>query len=170
MRCSISRTLVRYWSSFCRSRPSSFALTERASSSTKSRMEFCSACRRLRFADALARRAAAEQPFEHEPRIGFGRQGLVVRAPGEVVFVGAGVTRIAVPGLAHRVAGQFERREAREVPDLVGDDLVDGDAGADVRARGLLDAHAGQEGAAGARVVAGAVRAGIGAQVRPDPR
>ena len=43
--------------------------------------------------------------------------------------------------------------------------LVDGNAGVNVRARGLLDAHAGQEGAAGARVIAGAIGPGVGAQV-----
>ena len=50
--------------------------------------------------------------------------------------------------------------------DLVGHHLVDGNAGADVRARGLLDAHAGEEGAAGARVIAGAIGPGIGAEIR----
>ncbi len=52
------------------------------------------------------------------------------------------------------------------MPDLVRHHLVDGNAGANVRARRLLDAHAGEEGAAGARVIAGAVGPGVGAQVR----
>ena len=44
------------------------------------------------------------------------------------------------------------------MPDLIGRNLVDGNARMDVRAGGFLDADAGQERAAGARVVASAVR------------
>ena len=50
-------------------------------------------------------------------------------------------------------------------PILLGDDLVDRDAGVDVGPGGLLDPDAGQEGAAGPGVVAGAVAAGGGVEV-----
>ena len=83
----------------------------------------------LEIRDALVARAFTKQPLEGELRIVLGRERLVGRLPGEVVFVGAGVTRIALAGLAHHVAGQFQRGEARVVADLVGDHLVDGDAG-----------------------------------------
>src|SRR3989442_10954228 len=46
------------------------------------------------------------------------------------------------------------------MPDLIGRNLVDGNARMNVRAGGLLDADTGQERATGARVVAGAVRSG----------
>ena len=48
------------------------------------------------------------------------------------------------------------------MPDLIGRNLVDGNARMDVRAGGFLDADAGQERAAGARVVTGAIRPGGG--------
>jgi hypothetical protein len=49
--------------------------------------------------------------------------------------------------------------------DLIRRDLIDGDAGLDVRPGGLLHAHAGEEGAAGARVVARAIGTGRGIDV-----
>ena len=89
----------------------------------------------LEIRHAFARAARAKQTFEHEARVVFGRERLVVRAPGEIVFVRAGVTGIAVAGLSHRIAGELERREAREMSDLVGHDLVDRNSGANVGAR-----------------------------------
>ena len=114
---------------------------------------------------ALLRGTVPEQALEHEARIVLGRQRLVVRAPGHVVFVGAGVARIAVTGLAHGVAAQLQRRETRVVPDLVGHHLVDGDAGMDVGAGGLLDTHTREERGARARVVARAIGARVCAEV-----
>ena len=128
-------------------------------------MECCSFSRRLRLATRSLRAPVTKQPLEGELRVVLGRQRLVRRLPGEVVFVGAGVAGIAFAGLAHHVAGELERGEAREMADLVGHHLVDGHAGLDVRARGLLDAHAGEEGAAGARVIARAIGPGLRADV-----
>ena len=115
----------------------------------------------LEVRDALVAGAVTKQPFEGELRIVFRRQRLVGRLPGEVVFVGAGVARIAFAGLAYHVAGELERREARQVPDLVGHHLVDGDARLDVRACGLLDAYPGEERAARARVITRTIGPGI---------
>src|SRR5688572_13704570 len=115
----------------------------------------------LEVRDALAARTVTEQALECELRIVFRRQGLVRRCPREVVFVGAGVTRVAFAGFAYHVAGQFQRSEARLVPDLVGNHLVDGDASLDVRAGGLLDAYAREEGAARTCVIAGTIRTRI---------
>ena len=51
---------------------------------------------------------------------------------------------------------------------LAGDELIDGDSGADVGGA-LFHAHAGEERSVGARVVAGAVFAGVGvAMVKPS--
>src|SRR5260370_8204222 len=90
---------------------------------------------------------------------GLGRGG---RAAGGVVLVGAGGTGIGVAGVAHGVARQFERGKAGEMADLLRDDLVNRDAGANVRAGRFLHPNAGQERAAGARVIAGAIRTGGG--------
>src|SRR6185436_808955 len=114
---------------------------------------------------ALVARPVAKQPLERELRVVLGRERLVRRLPREVVFIRARITRIAFARLAHHVAGELERGEARLVADLVGDHLVDGHAGADVRARGLLDAHAREEGAARTRVIAGAIDLRVGADV-----
>src|SRR5207237_347334 len=113
----------------------------------------------------VTRRRGREQACEHRPRIRLGRDRRRGRAPREVELVGAGVARVAIAALADRVAGQLERGEPRQVADLPGRDLVDGDSGVDVGAGGLLDAHAGQERPAGAGVVAGAVGAGGGVLV-----
>ena len=99
--------------------------------------------------------------LEGEPRVGLGGLGRRRRTPGEVELVGARVAGVAGPGPGDGVAGQLQRREARQVPDLAGDHLVDGDAGADVGGA-LLEAHAGEERAVAAGVVAGAVRPGVG--------
>ena len=114
---------------------------------------------------AFARCAAAEEALEEETRVRLRCDGGIRRTPGEIILVGAGVTGVAVAGFAHGITGQLQRRKARQVADLVRDDLIDGDAGLDVRAGGLLHAHAGEERAAGARVIACAVGAGRGVHV-----
>src|SRR5581483_5729986 len=113
----------------------------------------------------LAVRSGAEDPLEQQARVGLGRDRGRRRLPGEVVLVGAGVAVVAVAGPAARVAAQLQGGEAGEVADVVGHDLVDGHAGVDVGAAGLLDADAGEEGAAGAGVVTAAVVAGGGVAV-----
>ncbi len=104
----------------------------------------------------------AEEPLENQARIGFGGDGRGRGTPGKIELVGAGVTGIASAGIAHRIAAEFERREARKVANLARDGLVDGNAGADV-GRALLQAHAGQEHAVAARVIAAAVLSAVGA-------
>src|SRR5262249_9523358 len=105
-----------------------------------------------------------EEAFEGQPGVELRRHRRRRRAPGEVVLVGAGVSRVARAGLADRVAGQLQRREPSEVADAAGDHLVDGDPGADVRGA-LVQADAGQERPRAARVVAGPVRAALGRPV-----
>ena len=110
-------------------------------------------------------RSGAKEPLEEQARIRLGRHRLGGGAPGEVVLIGAGITGIAIPGFPHGVARQFQRREAGQMPDLVRHDLIDGNAGVDVCARGFFDANACQKRSAGARMITGAVRAGSGVDV-----
>ena len=102
------------------------------------------------------RGAVAEQPLEQRARIENRRQRLRLAAPGQIVGVRAGVSGIAIAGLARVFEADFERREARLVADLVGDELVAGNAGLDVDDR-LLDLNAGEVGAAAAAVIARAI-------------
>ncbi len=113
----------------------------------------------------LAGRASAKQPLKQQSRVRFGRHGRARRTPGEVVLVRARITRIAVAAFAHGVAGEFERWKTRDVADLLGRHLVDGDAGFDVGPGGLAHADPGQERAAGASMVAGAIGTGRGVDV-----
>src|SRR5262249_20832644 len=108
----------------------------------------------------LALCAGAEQPLEDQPRISLGRDRRRGRAPSEVVLIGTRIARVAVAGLACRLAGEFQRWEAREMADLVGDELVDRNAGMDVGAGRFAHAHTGEERAIGAGVIARAVGTG----------
>ena len=103
---------------------------------------------------ALGRSTGAEEPLEDQARVRLGRDRQGGPAPGQVELVGAGIARVAITRLAHRVARQLERGKSRQMPDSLGGHLVDRDAGVDVGAGGLLDAHAGQERAAGAGMIA----------------
>ena len=100
--------------------------------------------------------ARAEQPLEEHARIEDRRQRLRLAPPRQVVGVGAGVAGVAIAGLARVVHAELERREARLVADLVGDDLIAGDARLDVDG-GLADLDAGQIRPGAAAVIAGAV-------------
>src|SRR5690606_20821454 len=92
---------------------------------------------------ALAVLAGAEEPLEDEARVVLRRHRRRGVLPGDVVLVGAGVAGVAVGGLSRGVAAELERGKAREVADLLRHDLVDRDAGADVRS-GFVDTHAGE--------------------------
>src|SRR5262249_21769626 len=104
----------------------------------------------------------AEEPDEQVARAGLLRVRLVRRAPGDVRRVRAAVARVAVARLRAAVGAELERREARVTADLLGDDLVGGDADVDVLAIRLLRVHAGEVHRAVAGVVAGAVAQAFG--------
>ena len=113
------------------------------------------------------RLAGAEQAFEQRARIEDRRQRLRLAAPCQVVGVSAGVAGIAIARLARIFHAEFERREARLLADLVGDDLVEGDAVLDFDQR-LLDLNAGEVRAGAAAVIARAIEqraAGVVGQV-----
>ena len=90
---------------------------------------------------------------------GFGSigSGVVGAAPGNRVGVRAAIAGVAAAGEARRVEADLERGELRALAELLGRDLVDRNAGVDVRAFGLLGVDAGEPGGARARVVARAV-------------
>ncbi len=86
--------------------------------------------------------AIPEETFEKHAGIQGRRQRLRFTAPREVICVGAGVAGIAIAGLARVVHAEFDGRKARLTADLVGDNLVERNAGLDVD-QGLLDLNAG---------------------------
>ena len=99
-----------------------------------------------------------------------GGRGCVSLAPGEIVGVGAGVTGIAIAGLARVFHAEFERREARLLADLIGDDLIERDAGLDID-QGFARLNAGEIRAAAAAVIAGAIEqraAGVVGQIAEE--
>src|SRR5437867_3708184 len=95
--------------------------------------------------DSLSGRAGAEKPLENQAWIWLRRERLRRRAPGEIIAIGAGITGVAISRLAHGIARQFKGGETSEMTDLLRNDLVDGNAGIDIRTGGFLDAHARQE-------------------------
>ena len=130
----------------------------RASSRTKSRIDFCCSAGGSR--KFFRRSPAGPEPKRRSktrPGVGLGGHRGGRGPPRHVPVVGARVPRVAPARLPDAVAGQLQRGEPREVADVPGDELVDRDAGADVGARGLLDPDPGQERAAGPGVVAAAV-------------
>ena len=108
---------------------------------------------------ALFRRhrlAGAEQPLEQRARIENRRQRLRFAAPRQIVGVGAGIAGIAIARLARVFHAQFERREARLLADLIGHDLIEGNAVLDLDQR-LLHLNAGEIRSAAAAVIARAI-------------
>ena len=83
-------------------------------------------------ASGLSRDAVAEQALEQRARIENRRQRLRLASPRQIVGVGAGVAGIAIAGLARVFHAEFERREPRLIADLIGDNLVAGNAGLDI--------------------------------------
>jgi hypothetical protein len=161
---SISRMDERYSSSLRRSVGPRSVSSLRVSSLTKSRM-----LRRYRFWRARAfgrqRHAVAEQAFKKRARVEHRRQGLRLALPGQIVGVGAGITGVAIAGLARIFHAQLERREAGLLAHLVGHDLVEGDAGLDID-DGLARLHAGEIRGAAAAVIARAIEQGAAGVVR----
>ncbi len=107
---------------------------------------------------ALGRvRAVAEQPLEHDPRVGLAGQRRGRRGPRQAVVVDAGVAVVALAGQRHQVHGQFQRRQLRIPAELPGCKLVGRGAQEIVRAFGEFGPRGAQE-----RGVGGCVRAGVG--------
>ena len=138
------------------------------------------ACRRYEIEDAAAvlrdggralpasGGAVAEQPLKQRARIENRRQRLSLAPPRQVVGVGAGVAGIAIARLARVFHAEFERREARLAADVVGDDLIERNAGLDIDQR-LARLHAGEVRAAAAAVIARAVEQRAARIVRQIP-
>ena len=82
--------------------------------------------------DSLAGRAGAEEPLKNQARIRLRRHRLGGRTPGQVVTISAGITRVAITGLAHGVAAQLQRRESGQMSDLLRHQLIAGNAAVDV--------------------------------------
>jgi hypothetical protein len=98
----------------------------------------------LRIGDAFAGRTRAEKAFKNLARICLGRHRRVGRTPREIVKIRARIARIANAAAATRVARQFQRRKLRQVSDLSGDGLVNGNSVVNVR-RAFFQTHAGQK-------------------------
>ena len=96
----------------------------------------------------------AEQPLEHRARVVFHRQRCRRRAPGDRVHVGAAIALVARTEHLDRIDRQLERRQLCLLAVLLRHDLVQGGAGADVGALGLLHVHPGEPGGCRTRVVA----------------
>ena len=108
----------------------------------------------LEMTRAFTGRASAKEAFENQARIRLRRDRRRGGTPGQIVLVGAGITGVARAGLTDRIAGEFERRKAREMAYAFCGKLIDGNARVNVSASGLLDAHTGEKSSARARMVA----------------
>ena len=161
-RVSMSRTAVKYSSSLRASRPPRDALRRPASSLTKSRMDCLRRRRRPRLSPCFGDVAVAEEPLEHEARVGLLGDGLGRAFPGNVGGVGAGVATIAVAREAAAFAPDLQRGEAGLVADPHRRDLIDRRAVVDVRPGGLRRVGAGKPAGGGSGVVAGTVAKGEG--------
>ena len=176
MRCSISRMLVRYWSSFSLSRevePAGAAAVLRRGG------EFAADAEALvgdevenrtllplahdQILLALGRGTGAEKAFEEQAWVCFRGERGGGRSPRHVVLVDAGVAAVAVAGGPQRIAGDLKRFERRHVAHALRDDLIDGDATTEIRSLGFLGTHARQKCPSCAAMVAGAIRPGSGA-------
>ena len=108
------------------------------------------------------RRAVAEQAVEDQARIDFHGHGRGGCAPGNRIHVGATEAHVAgADQSAVILGGQFERRQHCFLTDLLRRDLVDGDAGVNIRPVRTLGVDAVQEHGRRASVVA-AIIAGSG--------
>ncbi len=166
IRASISRTLVRYSSSF------RLSLAPRRP------------CRRVGVFHHVVENAllillplgasggrtdlrrAREQPLENEPRVGLGRNRRALGLPGDVRGIRAAITGVALARLAALVAAQLERGEARGRADLLRGELIDRDADLDIGAAGLLGLAAGEERGHRTGMVARTVAVGLGLFLR----
>jgi hypothetical protein len=151
---SISRIDDRYSSSLRRSVGPRPVSSLRVSSLTKSDAAAIQIFARA--GGGRQRQTIAEQPFEEGAGIKHRRQRLGLALPRQIVGISAGITRVAIAGLASIFHPQFERREARRLAHLVGHDLVERDAGLDIDYR-FARLHAGQVRGAAPAVISGPV-------------
>ena len=108
---------------------------------------------------ALFRRGAdAEQLIEGQPRVANHRQRRILVGPADRVGVDARVAIRAAARLIDRFDAQLHRRNRRLLPELLRVDLVERDAGANVRALRLPRMRLGQEHRARAEVIAADLR------------
>ena len=114
----------------------------------------------------LLLRSLREETVEDAARIRLLRHRCRRAGPRDVVRVGAAVSGVAVARVATGVAGEHQRGQTSERADLRGRRLVDGNAAADLRARGLVGLGAGEKHRGAARVVAGAIAVGASLVVR----
>ena len=100
----------------------------------------------------VERFAVAEQTLEHGARVRGNGKGDSGREPGDSVGIGAGIIDVAASKQARLLDTEFERRQRRRVAKVRGEDLVHGNARADIRAFGLFHMSSGEERGAGPAV------------------
>ncbi len=106
----------------------------------------------------LARTAGAEELIEGHARVADHRQRLGRRRPADHVGVDAGVAVGAAAGLVDVLDAQLHRRDRRVLPEALGVELIDRDAGADIGAFGLARVRLREEHGARAEVIAADLR------------
>ena len=115
----------------------------------------------------FAGRSAGKQAIEDDARVDFLGRGRRWRAPGDIGLIDAAIAGVAEAVLLAEIAAEFQRGKPRRVADLLGDDLIAGDGGADVVSLCLENRDAGKIG--GHRAGVGAAAAGVGVgQVAKD--
>ena len=105
----------------------------------------------------LARRggaARAEELVEGDARVPHHGEGLVRGRPRDGVRVDARVAVRATSGLIHILNAELHGRDRRVLAEALGVELVERGADPDIRTLGLLGVRLGEEGRAGAEVVA----------------
>ena len=89
----------------------------------------------------------AEQALEDDLRVQLHGQRKVGGGPGNGIRVSAAIALAAIARIGARILdGLLQRRQQGFLADVIGDDLVDGDAVVDIRTGGLLGLFARQEG------------------------
>src|SRR5206468_9842411 len=92
----------------------------------------------------LARVVVTEQALKYQARVHFRGQGRGFGLPGEVILISATVAGVAIPRGAGLVPAQLQRGQGGAAANPFRGDLVHGNAGLDVGARGLARLAAGE--------------------------
>ena len=108
----------------------------------------------------------AEQRIKDGARVDFGRAGRRGRSPGDVIAVYATVAGVANPHHPPVFAGELERRNAGARTDLLGRDLVHGNARGDIGTASFKNVNTGQISGSGAGMIARAVSIGPAEMLR----